>query len=57
MSRDISIRHQHRVLSTKEEYPCVFSVCCLVTRWKDYEVAREAFKLQGFDASNSEFLV
>jgi hypothetical protein len=57
VSRDVSIRHQHRVLSTKEECPCVFSVCCLVTRWKDYEVAREAFELQGFGASNSEFLV
>ena len=51
------MRHQHRVLSAKEGYPCVFSVCCLVTRWKDYEVAREAFELQGFDVSNSEFLV
>jgi len=51
------MRHQHRVLSTKEEYPCAFSVCCLVTRWKDYEVARAAFELQGFDANNSEFLV
>lgn len=57
MSRAESTRQQHRVLSTREEYPCVFSVCCLVTRWKDYEVAREAFELQGFDASNSEFLV
>jgi hypothetical protein len=51
------MKHQHRVLSTKEEYPCVFSVCCLVTRWKDYEVAREAFELQGFNAGISEFLV
>jgi hypothetical protein len=57
VKRDDSIKHQYRVLSKNQEYSCVFSVCCLVTRWKDYEMAREAFELQGFDASISEFLV
>ncbi len=57
MSRDEDIKHKHRVLSTNEEYPCVFSVCCLVTRWKDYEMAREAFEKWGFHETNSEFLV
>jgi hypothetical protein len=46
-----------RSLNSEQEWAHQFSVCCLITRWKDYEVARAAFELQGFDASNSEFLV
>jgi len=57
VSREQPIEHQHRVLSNNEECSCIFSVCCLVTRWKDYAAIRSAFELQGFDTSNSEFLV
>jgi len=57
VSREQPTEHKHRVLSTKEEYTYIFSVCCLVTRWEDYEAMRSAFELQGFDTANSEFLV
>lgn len=46
-----------RSLHAEPAWAHEFSVCCLVTRWKDYEVVRAAFERQGFDASNSEFLV
>ena len=46
-----------RSLRAEPAWAHQFSVCCLITRWNDYEVARAAFAQQGFDASNSEFLV
>lgn len=51
------LEQSFRSLAAAPNWAIPFSVCCLVTRWNDYEVARAAFEQQGFDASNSEFLV
>jgi len=47
----------HRLVSKEVAWPCLFSVCCLVTRWSDYKVARCAYQKQGFHSGNSEFLI
>jgi hypothetical protein len=46
-----------RALSAESSWEHHFSVCCLVTRWSDYETARTAYHRQGFNTDNSEFLV
>lgn len=52
-----SLDQSFRSLCAEPAWTHPFSVCCLVTRWEDYKLARAAFERQGFDASNTEFLV
>ena len=39
-----------------DQYPCVFSICSLVTDFVQYECMRKSFAEKGFNASNCEFL-
>lgn len=44
-------------LREKAEWAVTFSVCCIVTRWEEYNSARAAFSGQNFCSANTEFLV